>query len=362
MESTSPRLEKILTIFVLYQEGNIKMDVDTDSLASLKKKIALKLKIDDDFRLEYYDENFSEFASLKEMKNLLAQTKPKVRVTTFVRYAWQYSLDFLENEKWEMQGGKNTPFRKFNIVNNSEVLDPVEYRKVKDILKKYGGEKIGKITDVIALQNDGLEKAFSFYNNSLIEKFRSSPQIFRKENWKKHEVVEDRQFVHDNFIKMTKKYDTWTEDKTVPIIPMFQGTAKSTYLKIAQTGFCTVATLDDGFYGRGIYFTSSINYASYYSLLSMKGNTTHYCIIIAFVSPGNIYPVIESPTGKQSFRGKAGVINPGYQSHYVNVWNTGSGKTVGYPCPKGTAKGYTDELVIFQDAQALPKYILTIEK
>jgi len=209
------------------------------------------------------------------------------------------------------------------------------------------------------LQNDGLEKAFLFYNNALMEKFRSSPQIFKKDNWKQRQDVDHRQFVYDHFTKYAKKFKSLTEDQSVPMIPMFQGTSTSTSIKIAQTGFSTVATLDDGFYGRGIYFTSSINYASYYSNLAMKGKSNQYCIVVALVSPGNVYPVIESPLQKNSFRGKAGVICPGFQSHYVTVFAPGD-KQPGYPCSKGTAK-CANELVLFQDAQALPKYILMIE-
>jgi len=140
---------------------------------------------------------------------------------------------------------------------------------------------------------------------------------------------------------------------------MFQGTSKSTASKIAQTGFSTVATLDDGFYARGIYFTSDIEYASYYSKLANKGKTEIAYLILAFVSPGHIYPVTESPKDKHSLRGKAGVISPGYQSHYVCVGGPGS-LLIGFPSPQGN-KDFVDELVLFQDAQALPKYIIAYE-
>jgi len=193
-----------------------------------------------------------------------------------------------------------------------------------------------------------------------LEKYRSSPQLFKKESWRSKPEVADRRWVYDHFAKYAKKFSDFGEDPQVPIIPMFQGTAENTCLKISQTGFSTVATLDDGFYARGIYFTSSINYASYYSTLAMKGKSPYVCIMMAFVSPGNPYPIIESPIDPASFKGKAGVINPGYQSHYVCVTPPG-GTRPGWPCAKGD-KLMTDELVIFQDAQAVPKYIIMVDK
>jgi len=344
-------------LFVTYKESNIKMEVPVSTLDILKKKIAARFSIREEFRLEYFDEDFQKFAILTAFDEL----KPKSQITVkpFNHQPWQFSPSFLEDKHWKVHGGSTTSYKSFYIVENSKIINQPEYNNFEKLLKKWGKEKIGKITELIALQNDGLETAFLFYTHSLIEKFRSSPQLFKKETWKNKQDVQDRQWVHDQYTKSTQIFEDWSEDKEVPIIPMFHGTTKATGLKIAQTGFSTVATLDDGFYARGIYFTSDFDYASYYSSLSGKGKNP--CIVVAFVSPGNAYPVLESPVHPNTLKGKAGVINPGYQSHFVCVWGTKSNKQVGWPCPPGTKK-FTDELVLFQDAQALPKYIITVEK
>jgi len=267
----------------------------------------------------------------------------------FKKAIWKSKLD---------KGGPSTPYRSINLVKDAQIVDS-EFQKVEEILKKCGGEKTGRIVDVIALQNDALEKSFIFYCHSLIEKFRSSPILFKKENWKSKQDKDERLWVHEQYLKFSKQFKDWTEHPDVPVLPVFQGTSKATAYKIAQTGFSTVATLDDGFYGRGMYFTSSINYASYYSRIANKGKSDLSYIIIAFVSPGNVYPVIEGPLSPNSLRGTAGVINPGYQSHYVCVGTLGS-KLPGIPCTAGS-KEFVDEFVVFQDAQALPKYIVAIE-
>jgi len=241
------------------------------------------------------------------------------------------------------------------------VVDDSEYERVLDILRKCGCENslFGLIRQVFAIQNDALERGFLFYSYSLLEKFKSSPQLFKKENWKEKQDAEPRKWVQSQFQKYSNRFKNYTFDMEVPIVPFFQGTAKSTAMKIAQTGFTTVATLDDGWYARGIYFTSNLKYASSYSKLAMKGTDPYSYIVVAFTSPGNIYPVIEGPLDKGSLKGHPGVINPGYQSHYVCVCGSGS-KKPGWPCQKGE-KNFVDEMVLFQDAQAVPKYLLVIE-
>jgi len=61
-------------------------------------------------------------------------------------------------------------------------------------------------------------------------------------------------------------------------------------VNICSTGFATLSVLDAGWYGQGVYFTSSARYAvPYYATKKDPA------IIIAYVIPGNIYPVIEHP-------------------------------------------------------------------
>jgi len=91
--------------------------------------------------------------------------------------------------------------------------------------------------------------------------------------------------------------------------------------------------------------------------MASKGAPLAY-IILAFVSPGNVYPVIEGPTHKATFKGKPGAVNPGYQSHFVLVNPQGS-TSPGWPVTAGS-KAFVDELVLFQDAQAVPKYLLVV--
>ena len=72
---------------------------------------------------------------------------------------------------------------------------------------------------------------------------------------------------------------------------MFRGTSENAAFRIIKNGFGTVASVDDGFYGRGMYFTSSFKYASSYAQITPHGKV----FLIALTVPGNSYPVTEPP-------------------------------------------------------------------
>jgi len=75
-------------------------------------------------------------------------------------------------------------------------------------------------------------------------------------------------------------------------------------------------------------------------------------VIIAYVIPGNIYPVIEDINSNNSFAGAA--IKAGYQSHYVVTERTGMP-------PKSICNGNVyDELVIPQESQITPAFVIEI--
>lgn len=107
----------------------------------------------------------------------------------------------------------------------------------------------------------------------------------------------------------------------------------------------------------GIYFTSNIKYARSYATPNSSG--LRY-ILVAFATPGNIYPVIEPavPNHPQTLMGKP--CRKGYQSHFVVV-NGPTAQKLGHVAPMGTAEGHlADELVLFESAQAVPRFVLVI--
>ena len=129
---------------------------------------------------------------------------------------------------------------------------------------------------------------------------------------------------------------------------MFRGTSENAAFRIIKNGFGTVASLDDGFYGRGMYFTSSFKYASSYAQITPHGKV----FLIALTVPGNSYPVTERPfNNPTSLLGQA--CQAGYQSHYLEA--TASGQ----PAVVNVGDRCGDELVVFEGSQTLPLFLVS---
>jgi hypothetical protein len=163
-----------------------------------------------------------------------------------------------------------------------------------------------------------------------------------------------------------------------------------------------VATTDDGYYGRGMYFTSDLRYANAYAELqeskanpkTFKSGSKALPMLLAVVIPGNPYPVTEHPfIPKKGADGKP--LNPpqfemeevvqgevkkmrrkpnplgllgqackaGHQSHFNIVDSVDS--TLAFPTEfiddfddPAKKRVVSDELVIFEGAQALPLFLV----
>lgn len=139
---------------------------------------------------------------------------------------------------------------------------------------------------------------------------------------------------------------------------MVQGTSENAAYRIIKNGFGTVASLNDGWYGKGMYFTSSVNYAPHYAQFSSSNGCKIF--LVSLVIPGNVYPATENafvPDSKSStgysdnpfgLKGKA--PKTGYQSHYVLVNQF-------HPVPNVTDKD-GDEPVVFEGWQTLPLFLV----
>ena len=56
------------------------------------------------------------------------------------------------------------------------------------------------------------------------------------------------------------------------MLPVVQGTSENAAHQIIDNGFGIASALDDGWYGRGIYFTSYLKYASLYAKFSSSNS------------------------------------------------------------------------------------------
>ena len=145
----------------------------------------------------------------------------------------------------------------------------------------------------------------------------------------------------------------------VNMIPVVRGSNPEFAMQNAATGFPNIAFIDSGFYGKGINFTTSMEYASIYSST---------VLFVGFLATGSVFPVVENfgINPSHSLNGAAQVN--GYDTHFVLVHQLGMSPNWVPWCPideeeklvpplsPGT-KEYV-ELVTFNSSSVFPCFIL----
>jgi len=200
-----------------------------------------------------------------------------------------------------------------------------------------------KTTKVTAIYNPTLVSVFA--GTFTVFKSRMFTPVFQSATWKRNDSTGARAFVLQNYHDFVSRCP-WNDDDTPAIIPVAHGTNAHTGYAICQTGFASLSLLDQGFYGRGIYFSTKALYT--YPYFATKKEPA---IIVSFLLPGNPYPVIEHHKSKETLLGAA--IKPGYNSHYVLTESNGDV----YSDP---SKEIFDEIVIGQESQVVPVYLVEI--
>jgi len=156
----------------------------------------------------------------------------------------------------------------------------------------------------------------------------------------------------ESYIGNYSKY-LWNKDlkpSDSPIVPVVHGTNEKVAWNIAAGGFAALSTLDAGYYGKGIYFSSHALYTVPYFATSSSP-----VILLCLTIPGNPLPIIEHPKSDGNFLGLP--ISGSYQSHYVLTTKNG------YPVQKISkdVAHIFDELIIHAEAQVVPIFLLQID-
>jgi len=238
--------------------------------------------------------------------------------------------------------------------------DPPTWRKelvkegdkafVMDLFSILDGDQIG-VKNIYAVYNRSLVTQLSLTKQKFNNRAEKDSQLFFAEKWKVQEEAESknrlRQWTKDNFLNRMSDFE-WNANDRVGILPVIHGTSINIAWKVCVGGFANLSVLDVGFFGSGIYFTTSAKYSIPY--FATKPNPA---IIISYLIPGNPFPVVEQPSGKDSIAGNT--LKPGYQSHYVSTTSRGA------PHTKPTKHHVFDEIVINQEAQVAPAYVLFLD-
>lgn len=125
---------------------------------------------------------------------------------------------------------------------------------------------------------------------------------------------------------------------------LFHGTKSANFDGIFDTNFKNLHTTDKGWYGQGIYFSSSPEYCATYA--KPAGSGIMY-LICSLVKLGNVYLVKD-----KSYGGKP--MHDNSDTHYVKV------DADGYPT--NAENSFFEEFVIKKSDQILPLYIVGLRK
>eukprot|EP01127_Copromyxa_protea_P010060 TRINITY_DN2413_c1_g1_i1.p1 TRINITY_DN2413_c1_g1~~TRINITY_DN2413_c1_g1_i1.p1 ORF type:complete len:271 (-),score=42.85 TRINITY_DN2413_c1_g1_i1:83-865(-) len=206
-----------------------------------------------------------------------------------------------------------------------------------------------KITEAYAIFNPILVTSFINYRQIITSRMVESPQIFAKQDWKKSKQAEAKNAVYSRYLDKCQNAG-WNEGLDVPILLTCHVTDFNIAMTIASTGFAALSSVDVGWHGAGVYFTTHAMYACQY--FAQRADPA---LLLSFVTLGNVFPVTESHTGPTSLTGQR--LKPGYTAHYVTV--RADGTVPGKDDDEDTISLY-DEIVVSQEPQICPVYVLRI--
>jgi hypothetical protein len=230
-----------------------------------------------------------------------------------------------------------------------KLSDAKDINRFRDIWDRLSTEGI-IVSEVYSIHNPILGSAFANHREILNQRMETTPTLFNKKTW----ILEQddnnmRTYVNERYNEIVKK-NAWNNPEDItPIVASIHGTDFNIAKSIASKGFCALASLDAGFYGKGIYFTTYTNYAIPYFM-----NKSEPAVLVTLGTFGNIYPVIEHPQHYNNLVGKP--LISGYQSHFVLT------NSEGYPIKTKNNSEEYNEFVVSQEAQVVPIYIVKISK
>jgi len=238
---------------------------------------------------------------------------------------------------WTYRGSKTSGYYFQSVDQNAN--------DIQQLLRFFEAESL-PIKEIYALYNRTLIDNFLGSYRLMTQRIIDSPLIFNKQAWKKQtDELDARQLVYDAY---QHRIQTFSKDShSIPLLPCVHGTHGAVCEKIAETGFANLSRIDDGYYGKGIYFSTKAPYVETYVRSSREP-----ALLISWVLPGNTYPVIEHPRKPDNLVGSA--LKSGYNSHYCIVAKDGF--------PTTPSVDFFDEIVIPQEGQILPAFIVFLDR
>lgn len=251
--------------------------------------------------------------------------------------------------------------------NKFQLIDagPKDYIKVNQLYKPFGKYEIGKIELIF---NESLTIGFENKLKTLDSRVDFDKEYHSK--WKEESSGTEKSMRKQVFKGLMDISNEIKGYKKIRVTPMFHGTTRSKINSICTTNFANLYTEDDvGYFGSGIYHTSSAECAHRYTKNADDG-----ILILSWISFLSCYPIIHHPEikdekdwsslskshlKKKHWRWHTGrPQKSGYDAHYVQV--VSKNNLTFSPFQYGEKPEF-DELVVFDSSQILPRYVITLQ-
>jgi len=261
------------------------------------------------------------------------------------------------------------------------------FNQFKSILTSLHGS-LDKIKSIHIVQSSNLENMFQSSLDVHLRSLLDAPEVFKNEIWREgtDPGVPWREAIHNKFFNYALQFpNNQNRERGLVVIPAVTGYPNmENAIKICNNGPKSLGSTDAGYFGRGLYFSTHINYAKKYGKF----------LVVFWVFIGNLYPVIEFPhppvgtpkfydkihhSQKPTLCGKPQKSDSygeypqkktvTYDTHYTVVRPfTEEGEnphtTMKFvPCEveKMNNENVFDEVVVFQESHVLPMYLIQLK-
>lgn len=291
----------------------------------------------------------SSIQILAQLERILMSNEFNSIKEEYISSEWDFPIDFLNfngNESNDNLGWKNksnySEFKFFEININSltfpsslfnyeinleycltHTIEYCEWNRIENIIKKeYYSPSIFneknnsiRIMKIYAIQNENLNKKFKSNIIQYENEIENNPKSFGIKTWEGDKNEKWRDCILEHFKSISEQFSNKNGlNNEIKIIPLFYF-LKNEELgwKICSQGFnpSNNSFLDNGWMGKGIYFSSNLEYLlnpNIHQELEIDSNG-EYSILLSYVLIVNVYPCIEDPNNSTiSLKGKSNKV------------------------------------------------------
>jgi len=274
--------------------------------------------------------------------------------------------------------GNRNIYHLLTVFGNDSILDQYIFKTCEAIItidKNLQNDNNHFLTDIDSIKattNPLLLQGFHYFLQTLKGKVKAKEKLFKKDDYKsmKDNLLREQYLQRfKEIIQNTMNLNLLNDGTNV--VPLYYATTEEKALEICQNGFVG-STEENGYYGKGVYFTSDFAYCKRYAPVENRKK----CILVSMVALGNPFPLTEHPfldeNGAHFKTDRDGedvlIPNPlgyyrkaertGYQSHFILVSKTEPSNA--FPIRGDYDPDYhSDSIVVFQELQAVPIFVMT---